>query len=341
MLGIAIQGAGSVSTEHINAYRSHPDAEVVAIGSRTVEGARKKAQECGLDCDCYDDYRKLLAHPGVDAVSICTPPDRHAAEAIAGAQAGKHLLIEKPVAVNPEELHRMDGAVRSAGVKTVISFVLRWNPLVQSIRKAIQDGWVGTPLLIQADYWHGPTNLTPRHFSRPRWNPMQAGAIVHGGCHAMDAARFVLGNDPIVAVTGISPSNSTFPDPGYRATTVSTLRFAGGTVGKISGSTEFFMPYAFNLEVFGDEGIIRNNRFYTRKIPGQYDLAEIPTVLPDSGAVSHHPFPEMIDHFVQCIQTGTDSHGSLSVATNTHLACFAAETSAAEGSRPITLGPAG
>ncbi|MDP6037951.1 MAG: Gfo/Idh/MocA family oxidoreductase, partial [Candidatus Latescibacteria bacterium] len=251
-------------------------------------------------------------------------------------EAGKHILIEKPVAVNREELYAMDEAVQKAGVKTVVSFVLRWNPMVLSMKQAIEKGWVGQPLLVQADYWHGPTNQRPEKFERPGWNPVTAGAIVHGGCHAMDAARYVLNNDPIVQVSGVSALNSNHPET-YLATTVASVQFERGAAGKISGSTEFFMPYVFNLEVFGDEGVIRNNRFYTKQISGQYDFADIPTVLPDSGAVSHHPFQEMVDHFVGCILTDTASHDSLAVAVNTHLACFAAEASARDGGVPTRL----
>ena len=336
MLGVAIQGAGWVSTEHIRAYRNNPNTRVVAIGSRTLEGAGKKAAELGVECDLFDDYEKLLAHPEVDLVSICTPPDRHAMEAIAGAQAGKHLLVEKPVANNREELAAMHGAVAKAGVKTVVSFVLRWNPMILSIKQAVSKGWVGRPLLVQADYWHGPTNENPEKFSRPRWKPLETGAIVNGGCHAMDAARYVLDNDEVVQVSGVSPTYEGDPKA-YMSTTVAAVQFSGGPAGKISGATGFFMPYVFNLEVFGDEGTIRNNRFYTRQLPGQRGFGEFATILPDSGAVSHHPFPEMIDHFVDCILTDTESHDSLSVAVNTHLACFAAEQSAANGSVPIRL----
>ena len=118
---------------------------------------------------------------------------------------------------------------------------------------------------------------------------------------------------------------------------MAAVQFYNGASGKISGSTGFFMPYVFNIEVFGEEGVIRNNRFYSRQVPGQDGFGEFPTVLPDSGAVSHHPFPEMIEHLVTCIQNDTESDDSLEVAVNTHLACFAAEKSAANGSVPIQL----
>lgn len=151
----------------------------------------------------------------------------------------------------------------------------------------------------------------------------------------MDAARYILGDEKIVQVSGISPE--TVQPDGYRPTTVATVHFAGGAVGKISGSTEFFMPYVFNVEVFGEEGAFRNNRFYTKALPGQIDFAQMPTILPDSGAVSHHPFDDMIAHFVECILTDTESHDNLANAVNTHLAVFAAEESAAKGSIPIRL----
>jgi predicted dehydrogenase len=240
------------------------------------------------------------------------------------------------VAVDKDELAPMTAAVREAGVKTVISFVLRWNPMVLSIREAIEKGWIGRPLLVQADYWHGPTNLRPVAGHHPRWNLTTAGAIVHGGCHAMDAARYVLQDERIVRVTGISPEPA-LNDKGYRSLTLAALQFADGAAGKVSGSTAFFMPYVFNVEVFGDEGAIRNNSFYSRQLPGQLGFGSFETILPDSGAVSHHPFRDMIDHFVDCILNDRESHDNLQNAVNTHRACFAAEESAAHGSRPINI----
>ncbi len=325
-----------MATEHIKAFAGHPATRVVAIGSRTKEGAQRKADELGVACDIYDDYDQMLEHPDVDIVAICTPPDRHAEETIKAAQAGKHVLIEKPVATDNDELRAMDAAVKESGVKSVISFVLRWNPMILSIKEAVEKGWVGRPRVVHADYWHGPTNASPKRFKRPNWKKLDVGAIVHGGCHAMDAARYILGDDKVVQVSGVSPTYDASADD-YRATTIATVKYAGGAAGKISGSTEFYMPYVFNVEVFGDEGAIRNNRFYSKVLPGQNGFGEFETILPDSGAVSHHPFPEMVSHFVDCILNDVESHDNLANAVNTHQACFAAEESAANGSTPIRL----
>ena len=336
MLGVAIQGAGNVSTERIKAYQNNPNTQVVAIGSRTLESAERKAKQLNLDCELFDNYLRLLENPKVDVVSICTPPDRHAEESIAAAKAGKHLLIEKPVAINKTELQAMYETISQAKIKTVISFVLRWNPLILSIKEIVAKGWVGKPLLVQADYWHGPTNINPKRFHKKNWVPMNIGAIVHGGCHAMDAARYVLGNAKIVQVSGTMPTYSV-PSHIIKPLTMASVKFENGAIGKISGSTTFFMPYVFNIEVFGDEGVIRNNQFYSKQVPGQRNFGSFPTILPDSGDVSHHPFQDTIDHLIDCILTDTESHNSLSVAANTHLACFEAEESAMNNSSVISI----
>jgi predicted dehydrogenase len=334
MLNVAIQGAGNVSTEHIKAYQNNPHTRVVAIGSRTLEGAKKKAAATGVDCAVYDNYEELLKHPGLDIISICTPPHLHAQECIRAAESGIHVLVEKPVALNQEDVEAMAAAVRKAGVKSAVGFVLRWNPLILTIKKAVSDGWVGQPLLVQADYWHGPQNLRPAGVQRS-WEVLAGGAMVQGGCHAMDAARYVLGNERIARVSAVCPEAET--KAAKQQTTVSTVTFAGGAVGKVSAGQRFYMPYVFNIEVFGDEGSIRNNRFYSKQWPGQHDFLTLPTIVPESGDVDHHPFRRLIDHLVECIQTDTESHNSLEVAINTHAACFAAEHSAAHGSVPVTL----
>jgi predicted dehydrogenase len=335
-LGVAIQGAGNVSTEHLRAYLQNPHCDVVAIGSRTLHGAERKARQLDLDLSrvkLYDDYDALLADPRVDALSICTPHDRHAEETIKGARAGKHLVIEKPVAVDPAELHRMAAAVTAAGVRTVISFVLRWNPLVLTIRQMLADGVFGHTFFVQTSYWHntvqgGYPGATPG----PRRSSISA--MLGGGCHAMDMARYLVGAD-VTRVTALT--KDTVAGHASPANTAALVQFSNGAMGYVSACTEQWMPYVFNIDLFGDDGAIRGNRFYSRKYPGATDFINIPTVTPDSGSVAHHPFGAEIDHFVDCIRTGRESHVSLQDAVNTHEACFAADQSAASDGTPITL----
>lgn len=331
-LGVAIQGAGWVASEHIRAYQRNPHTRIVAIGSRTREGARRKAQDFRLDVPVFDQYEELLAQPGVDVVSLCTPPHRHSQETVLAAQAGKHILIEKPVATNPADLQRMDAAVRQAGVRTVVSFVLRWNPAVLNIKALSAAGAFGTAFLVQTDYWH---NLEQAGLAGKGGG---VSAMLGGGCHAVDLARYLMGSD-ILEVTALSwspPSTGATGGHAGAANTVALVRFAGG-MGKVSACTSQWMPYNFNIDLFGTDGVIRGNRLYTRQLPGLTGFAELPTILPDNGDVAHHPFPQEIDHFVDCIRSGRESHVNLADAVNTHEACFAADMSAEQGGKPITL----
>ena len=335
-MGIGIWGAGWVAGAHARAYLNNPHVEVVAVGSRTREGAARKAREVGLDASrvrLYDDYAALVEDPRVDALSICTPPARHAEEAVRGAEAGKHLLIEKPVATTPDELRRMRRAVESAGVRTVVSFVLRWNPLVLTIKQMIADGVFGDTFFVQTAYWH---NLVQGGYpgARPGPHTSPISAMLGGGCHAMDMARYLVGSD-VVRVAALSAH--TVAGHVSPANTAALVTFASGAMGYVSACTEQWMPYVFNIELFGADGAVRGNRFFSRKLPGATGFVEIPTVMPDSGDVAHHPFRGEIDHFVDCIRTGRESHVSLHDAVNTHQACFAADQSAATGGAPIKL----
>jgi predicted dehydrogenase len=96
------------------------------------------------------------------------------------------------------------------------------------------------------------------------------------------------------------------------------------------------MPYVFNIELLGDQGTIRNNQVFSKRWVGQKGWATIPTILPDSGDVTHHPFRDEINHFVDCILNGRESHANLEDAALTHEICFASEISAHER-RPVPL----
>ncbi|CAA9546009.1 MAG: hypothetical protein AVDCRST_MAG19-246 [uncultured Thermomicrobiales bacterium] len=335
-IGIAVHGAGNVATGHLGAYLRNPACRVLAIGSRTAEGAARKARELGLDpggVGIYDSIDALLAHPGVDAVSICTPHARHAEDAIAAARAGKHMLIEKPVALDHAQLRAMDAAVAAAGVRTVCGFVLRWNPSVQAARALVAEGFLGEVLYVQADYWHNPEQSgypgSEHHLRR-----MDASAMLLGGCHAVDLARYLMGSD-VVEVSAQQTAGA--PGSPFAPMQAAVVKFANGRIGKVSACVEQWMPYQFNLDLLGTDGGLRDNRFYSRKLPGVTDWATFPTVLPNSGAVGHHPFQGEIDHFLGCVRDGVESHASLRDAVNTHEACFAIDRSGAEGGVPISV----
>jgi predicted dehydrogenase len=335
-IGIAIQGAGTVSSGHLRAYLNDPRCEVVAIGSRTKDGAAAKAREVGLDpgkLALYDSVDELVADPRVDALSICTPHTRHAIDAIAAAEAGKHLLVEKPIAMNRDEVAAMDAAVSKAGIRSVCGFVLRYIPMVETAYAMARDGFFGDLLYIQTDYWHNPEQSgypdQEDHIHR-----MDVSAMVGGGCHAVDLARYLMDSD-IVQVAAVQTTAT--PDAPHPPMQAAVVTFANGKIGKVSACVEQWMPYQFNVDLLGTDGGLRDNRFYSRKLPGATDWATFPTITPNSGLVSHHPFDGEISHFLDCIRDGKESHASVRDAVNTHHAVFAIDESSAAGGKKVVV----
>ena len=343
-LGVLVHGAGWVSTQHIAAFDANPHTRIAAISSRKLESAKKRGEEAGLtDIGYYDDFEKALAHDGVDIVSVCTPQHVHCENTVAAAQAGKHVVIEKPVANSLDELRQMRDAVRAAGVKTVVSFVLRWNPLFETVKSMIADDALGNVFYVETDYEHDIGSWWTG-YDDARKKSTGVSALLVGGCHAIDAARWFAGRGQfesanVVEVFGYSGGwrkgadvefdylANTFQKTDkpleYDGLEVVLLKFDNGAIGKVSVNSDCVMPYTFPIEIFGDRGTVRDNRVWSHKFPGQKSWVELPTILPDSADVSHHPFQAEMDHFVQCILEDRESHCNLADAVNTHEVVFA------------------
>lgn len=339
VLGAAIFGAGWVAGEHAKAYQKCSRTRLVAVGSRKLESAKKCAEYAGApEAFLTTDFDALLARPEVDVISIATPPDLHADLTIRAAKAGKHLCIEKPLAMNYADCLRMRDAVRQAGVKTVVSFCLHWNPSLLTTRQLIDSGAVGRPYYVEVDYWHEMKKWYPQY----PWavTKEQGGSsLLSAGCHAVDAMRWFAGVDnPVVEVTAHNvPHLGDNKDWGYPPTTVLLCKFANGTIGKVASVLDAPLPYQFNVDILGTHGTIRDNRVWSPKLfPGQTDWTTIPTILPSSGDVTHHPFTGQIEALAANILDNTPLLPDLKDAVKTHELIFAADLSAAEG-RTIKL----
>ncbi|MCP4250781.1 MAG: Gfo/Idh/MocA family oxidoreductase, partial [bacterium] len=138
-----IVGPGWVAGAYVSAFRKRDDIRVTHIVGRTVGRAAKFAEQWDIDCPLHDDVGDAVGDKSLDIVGIFTPHHLHARPAVAAAKAGKHLIIEKPVCLSPRELQAMRAAVKAAKVKTIVGFVLRWNPLLRMIRKNIAEGNLG------------------------------------------------------------------------------------------------------------------------------------------------------------------------------------------------------
>jgi predicted dehydrogenase len=358
MHNVLVLGAGWVARQHIAAFLKRADCRIAAVCSRTPENMRKLADELGLrDIAFYTDTAQALRHSGIDIVSVCTPQHLHCRQVIDAAEAGKHIVIEKPAATTPADLYQMLEAVRANGVKTVVSFVLRWNPLLITLKKMLVDGVFGRPYYIEVDYmsyngsWWGGWNDA-------RTVKQGVSAALVAGCHAIDAARW-LGTaeankaadvDEVFAICGgfrkgktreYNPLNNTWlenaPPMEYDGLEVLLMKLAGGAAAKVCVNAEGVMPYRFPIRIFGERGTAVDNRIWSEYFPMQNDWITVPAVLPESGDVSHHPFQGEIDHFVECIAQNVESHCNLADAVKSHEAVFAA-LQCYQDNKPVKLG---
>jgi len=352
-LGVLVQGAGWVSGEHIKSYLANPDTELVAVNSRYQSELDEKRAAYGLDCELtVDSYEKLLARDDIHVVSICTINFLHTSEAVTALEAGKHVLIEKPICISLEELRRLRDAYTRAsakGVRAQAGFVARWYPLFRAIRSIVDKGLIGDIYYAASDYWH---EVHGEWKTRPE---LAGSSFLMGGCHSVDAIRWYAGSgydylrdqDPelyalrngagdVVEVHGYNVGPVHRKDFQYPPNTFAMLSFANGAVGKVGSSVECNMPYVFNLELMGNKGAVRNDEYWTEEIAGVERFLQIPTMRPDNPDVAHHPFNEEIDHFIDCIVNKRANDADLWHAIGTHEVVFAIDESARTG-KPVRL----
>jgi predicted dehydrogenase len=305
-----------------------------SISDPDRERARQLAARLGIQCAVRADYGEVLRDERVEVVDLCGPSHVHAEQGIAAAEAGKHVLVEKPIALSMAENRALRDAVGRAGVKSLAGFVLRWNPAAQTIKSLVASEAIGSLFYAEIDYWHG---MKPTHHA---WNlhsrrATGGSAMLLGGCHAVDALRWLSGEEAIEVSAMSNNKKGLFE---YDANVLAIVRFQSGLIGKTSALFDGEMPYCFNLDLAGTEGTIRDNRVWSKKLfPGQTSWATVPTILPDSGDVAHHPFDAEIDHFVECILQGRESHCNIADAYRTHELCLAIDRSIAEGGHVVRL----
>ncbi len=327
--GIGILGTGWVAGAHIDNFCAIDGCEIVAVSSRKLSRARAKIEHHGLQsARPYDDLEAFLAHRGLDIVVICTPHPSHPAETIAAAKAGKHIVIEKPVAMDRASLRKMLAAVAKAGVVTSVCFELRWIGLFENIKALLKQGVIGEPFYGEASYFHGIGPWYPQY----PWNRRKAmggDALLTAGCHALDGLIWLMGSE-VVEVTAMA--NTSRKNPlryEYDPNIVAILRFASGAIGKVATSIECRQPYLFPVLIQGEKGTIHNDRVSSLSWPGlaKDDWAKIPTSLPDSGDVDDHPYRGQLEYFVDCIRKNKRPHNDLASCAHVHQVMFAIQES--------------
>ncbi len=176
----------------IPALKESPQAEVIAVSSRSADTAQSCADEMGIP-RAYEGYQTLLEDPEIEAVYNPLPNHLHKEWTIRAAEAGKHILCEKPLGLNAGECHEMISAARANGVQLLEAFMYRYHPRIQAAREMIISGEIGEFKTIESAFC-----FRLRNKKDIRYQPdMGGGAVMDVGCYCINFSRLMAGREPV------------------------------------------------------------------------------------------------------------------------------------------------
>ncbi len=257
MLGIGIIGGGSISEKHIDAIGGMGEARVVAVSSRSFESAKSAAKRCNAKACASND--ELLSRNDVDAVIICTPNGTHGEIAIAAANAGKHVIVEKPIEITLEKIDAIIQACKSNNVQLHGIYNIRYKPVFQFLKRAVDSGrfgriinantvvrWYRTPEYYQDSGWHGT------------WALDGGGALMNQSIHYVDLLLWLVGD-----VSHTFGYTRTLLHEGIETedTAVACFEFENGAIGSIIATTSTYGGFPAELQLTGQKGtvLVRDN----------------------------------------------------------------------------------
>jgi predicted dehydrogenase len=332
-INVAIIGYGWAATAHIAAINASQQAQVTAVwSSRKLDGAELSAKH-GSPIKTYTDLEAMLREPSVHVVDITSYPNQHAAQFIAAAKNGKHIIVEKPLAIEWSEILAMKKAAKSSGVKVCVCFECRYSSQFLATKAVIDQGLLGSLHYGEIDYYHG---IGP-WYGQYRWNTKRelgGSALLTAGCHALDALLLCMGGD-VQEVTSYATQSAhpIFKAYEYQTSATSLLRFANGAVGKCAAVVDCFQPYYFHTHLVGSEGSLLDNKFHSQKLGGlnKHAWSQLSMKMLDSGDVSDHPYQTQFQAFFDALDAGKDmALTNFAEAFATHRVIAAADLSAKE-----------
>ncbi len=245
MINLGLIGCGGLArAAHCTSVAKIEDARFIGYADINEDAARAALRDFGGEY-ATTDVTRIFADSRIDAVYICTRHDSHAPLAIAAARAGKHILIEKPLALTAEECEEIAAAVKEAGVFLMPAFKMRYYPLVQKAHAFIPEPQV---LVGQMICGRWPDTSWAQ-------DPMQGGANVHSqGCHTTDIIRYLSGSEP----KRLWAAGGMLTHPGHPCIDqcVASIQFANGHIGSWiqgdAGDSPFTSKFFF--ELYGNDG---------------------------------------------------------------------------------------
>jgi len=336
---VAILGAGFISDIHLECYhRFIPEAEVVAVYARNAEKAKDFAAKHHIG-KWYTDVNALINESGCEIIDICLPNFLHADACIKAAKAGKHIIIEKPLAVTLEEADAMIDACKKAGVKLMYAEELCFAPKYERVRHLVKEGAVGEVYMLKQSEKHSGPHTD--------WfydvNLAGGGVLMDMGCHAMEWFRWMLGNAKAKSVYASMSTVYHKERTKGEDNSIVIIEFENGVTAVAENSWAKHGGMDDRSEVHGTGGVIYADLFmgnsaisYSKHGYG-YAMEKADTTVGWSFTVFEEAFnqgyPHELQHFVDCVRnnkeplvTGEDGRVVLEIL-------YAAYASAGQGKK--------
>jgi UDP-N-acetyl-2-amino-2-deoxyglucuronate dehydrogenase len=337
-MNIGILGTGAISHKHFQAY-SNIGWKVVACSDISVAAGRAFADRYG--CDFVPTLQELVNHKDVQIVDVCTFPNVRLEPVELCAKAGKHVQVQKPMAINPSVSAKMIEAADAGGITLNVVSQHRFDDSIIFLRKAIAEGRLGK--ILQADAyvkWF----RSAEYYSRPikgSWDVEGGGALINQAIHQVDVLLHLIGSvSSVYATWQLGALHKIESEDVITA----MLRYANGATGVIQASTAFWPGYSERVEIHGTKGtaIITGDRLTTWDV--QDDSGEpaplcssVASGASDPMAISLEPFERQFRDFGEAIRdkrpplvSGEEGHRALQLVDSVYRSC--------RENRLITLG---
>jgi predicted dehydrogenase len=341
-VGIGVVGCGVIAGAHIKRYQNNPNAQVVAVCDIVEEKAKEAAELAGAEA-WYTDYEEMFKRDDIRGVSICTPHPLHHGPTIAAANAGKHILCEKPMCTRVKDAQAMVEAVRRNGVKFMVGYQTHFGAGMQTAKKLIDEGYLGRI--------HEICSVGGSHQIRSDadWfytKKADGGVTVDRTTYTLYQFRYLMGKaTTMFARSAINePVKQSRDHPGETVKlevedTISMLMtFENGAMGLIYNSWSSGFPHGY-FEVVGMEGVLARSSMgmvLSTAKAGLPDVAHDGQIVLPSDPPGFDAFQAKIDHFIDCILNDAEPAMPVEIGRDVVEMTEAAYRSIEQG-RPIDL----
>ena len=352
-LKIGLIGAGRISGKHIAAAHQFPQQiRFTAVCDPNEQAARARAAEVNTD-RIYSDYSQLIREADIDAVSICSVSCYHAEQAVAAAEAGKHVLLEKPMATSMQQCRDIVRACDKAGVVCMIAHNQRYKANYRAVRRVIQSGEIGAVQAVRVESL-SHTISEPGHWALDGARG-GGGVVISLAIHRIDLARFFAGN--IKRVSGLVKTTRPQFINGAEDWAWARYEFDNGAIGELFATwSGFRLPWGESFIVFGQTGTVhalpllvkysepaliasaqRTPEQPTRDDKRWKTRGFVPLPIDEEGLPTGDMYVDEVLHFVECCRTGKEPISSARDNTNTMAGVFGLYESSRRGGAPVDV----